>query len=79
MPHVEIKCFPGRNDEQKRECAERIAEVLAQTMGCKISSVSVAIKDVPQEEWKSKVWDGCIVPDKDVLYKKPGYDYGEQI
>lgn len=70
-------CFSSNGFQETR--TERIAEVLAQTMGCKTSSVSVAIKDVPQEEWKSKVWDGCIVPDKDVLYKKTGYDYGEQI
>ncbi|MCQ2578206.1 MAG: tautomerase PptA [Treponema sp.] len=73
MPHVEIKCYSGRTDEQKKECAEKIAEVLAQTWGCKTSSVSVAIKDVDPEDWKEKVWDANIVPDKDVLFKEPGY------
>lgn len=34
MPHVEIKCFTGRTDEQKRVCAERIAEIIAETLGC---------------------------------------------
>lgn len=24
MPHVEIKCFPGRTEEQKKLCAEKI-------------------------------------------------------
>ena len=27
MPHVDIKCYAGRNDEQKRECADQIVEV----------------------------------------------------
>lgn len=27
MPHVEIKCFSGRTDEQKRKCAEKVAEI----------------------------------------------------
>ena len=27
MPHIEIQCFPGRTDEQKKQCAERIADV----------------------------------------------------
>jgi len=73
MPHVEIKCFSGRTDEQKTECAEKIAEVIANTLGCKTSSVSVSIKDVDEEKWKEEVWDREIVPNKDFLYKKPGY------
>ena len=58
MPHVEIKCFPGRTEEQKTRCAE--------------SSVSVAIKEIAQDDWKSQVWDTQIAPDNN-LYKKPGY------
>lgn len=75
MPHVEIKCFSGRTDEQKRKCAEKVAEDVAEILGCEISSVSVAIKDVLKEEWKEKVWDENITPDKEYLYKKPGYTY----
>lgn len=73
MPHVDIKCYSGRSEHQKVECAERIAEVIAETLGCKTSSVSVAIKDVEESEWKEKVWDVSIVPDEKYLYKKPGY------
>ena len=73
MPHVEIKCFAGRTDEQKRQCAEKVAEAVAETLGCKLSSVSVAVKDCPPEEWKAEVWDKNIVPDEPYLYKKPGY------
>ena len=29
MPHVDIKCYAGRTDEQKRECAGQIVEVIA--------------------------------------------------
>ena len=25
MPHVEIKCYPGRTEEVKKACAERVA------------------------------------------------------
>lgn len=77
MPHVEIKCYSGRTDEQKRLCAEKIAIDIAETLGCDISSVSVAIKDIQPEEWKEKVWDKQIVPDQEVLYKKPGYSYDD--
>lgn len=57
MPHVELKCFPGRTEEQKRRC------------------VSVAIKDVDEEDWKEEVWDKDIAAHRDYLYKEPGYTY----
>lgn len=73
MPHVEIKCFPGRTEEQKRLCAEKVAENIAEILGCNTSSVSVAIKEVSEDNWKEKVWDAYITPDEKYLYKKPGY------
>ena len=78
MPHIEIQCFSGRTEEQKKQCADKLADVVAETLGCKISSVSVAIKDVAEEEWKEKVWDKYIAPDIDNLYKKPGYTCEEK-
>lgn len=77
MPHVEIKCFTGRTEEQKKRCAEKVAQDIAEIFGCETTSVSVAIKDVAREEWKEKVWDAAIVPDQAFLYKKPGYSYEE--
>ena len=73
MPHVEIQCYPGRTEEQKQLCAEKVADAIAETMGCNISSVSIAIKELDQADWKEKVWDKQIVPDEKYLYKKPGY------
>jgi 4-oxalocrotonate tautomerase len=73
MPHVEIKCFPGRTEEQKKDCAQKISEVIAETLGCKVSSVSVAIKDIPENKWKEEVWNKSIVADKEFLFKKPEY------
>lgn len=77
MPHVEIKCFAGRSEDQKLRCAAEIADVIARTLGCKTSSVSVAIKDIPEEDWKTEVWDKDIVPGMEYLYKKPGYSCDE--
>lgn len=75
MPHIEIKCFPGRSDETKTECALKIADVIAETLDCNSSSVSVSIKDISEEKWKSEVWDKDIEPQMDLLYKKPEYKY----
>ena len=73
MPHVEVKCYAGRTDEQKKLCAERIAEVVAETLDCTLAGISVAVKDVEKEDWKTEVWDKVIVPDREYMYKEPGY------
>ena len=31
MPHVEIKCYPGRTEEQKRRCAEEVTKAISET------------------------------------------------
>ncbi|QMM53000.1 tautomerase PptA [Enterobacter sp. RHB15-C17] len=74
MPHVDIKCFPrDLNDEQKTALAADIAEVIIRYFNSKDSSVSVALNQVQQEDWKAQVWDTEIGPKLDELIKKPGY------
>lgn len=73
MPHVEVKCYPGRTEEQKRKCAEKITKAIMETMGCDEISVSVAIKEIEKDDWKEKVWDKQIISEEEYLYKKPGY------
>ncbi|WP_150318094.1 tautomerase PptA [Enterobacter hormaechei] len=74
MPHVDIKCFPrDLNDEQKAALAEDIAEVIIRHFNSKDSSVSVALNQVNQEDWKAQVWDTEIGPKLDELIKKRGY------
>ena len=73
MPHVEIKCFEGRSDELKKECAMKVAKTVAEVLNVNLSSVSVAIKDYMPADWKEQVWDKDIVPDEKYLYKKPEY------
>ena len=75
MPHIEIKCYPGRSEEQKRLCAEKVAQAAADALGCKLSSVSVAIKEIEKENWKKDVWDKQIVPvNSDLKNKEDGYE-----
>ena len=73
MPHVEIKCYPGRTEEVKQKCADKVAADVAELLGCNLSSVSVSIKEIEQNDWKDKVFDGQIMADKDSLYVAPGY------
>lgn len=76
MPHVNIKCYPGRTEEQKRLLAERITKDVVEIFQTNPDSVSVAIQDVSQEEWDEEVWDKEIEPQKEFLYKEPGYTRG---
>lgn len=73
MPHVDIKCFPrDLNDDQKSALASEITEVIVRHLKSKERSVSVALTEVPEEEWQG-VWDTEIAPQMDALIKKPGY------
>lgn len=73
MPHVVIKMIDGRSEEQKRRTAELVTQAIMDGIGCKESSVSVAIEDLPAAEWASAVYRPEIEPQMDRLYKKPGY------
>ncbi|MBS1183325.1 MAG: 4-oxalocrotonate tautomerase [Proteobacteria bacterium] len=73
MPHVVIKMHEGRDEAQKRRIAELVTQAIMEGAGCKESSVSVAIEDVPAADWTSTVYRPEIEPALDRLYKKPGY------
>lgn len=73
MPHVSVKLYPGRTEEQKKQLAEAIAKDVIEVLGSKPESVSVSIEDVPAEEWREKVVRPEIVEKADRVYRKPGY------
>jgi 4-oxalocrotonate tautomerase len=73
MPHVIVKLWPGRSEEQKLQLADAIVKDLVDIMEASEGSVSVAIEEVPSGDWKSKVYDPDIKENWDRLYKKPGY------
>nr|WP_318381772.1 tautomerase PptA [uncultured Enterobacter sp.] len=74
MPHVDIKCFPRElTDEQKTALADDITEVIIRHFNSKEGSVSVALTQVQQDDWKAQVWDREIGPVLNTLIKKPGY------
>lgn len=73
MPHVSVKMYPGRSDKEKAELAEAIAQDVMDIIGSGRGSISVAIEDIPPQEWKTKVYDPEIIGKHDKLYIKPGY------
>ena len=73
MPHVIVKLWPGRTEEQKNELSDKITKAIKDTLGSSDNSISVAIEEVPKMEWKKKVFDPEIIGRSEILYKKPDY------
>jgi 4-oxalocrotonate tautomerase len=74
MPHVIVKLYPGRSEQQKARLAEAIVRDVVAIAKCEEESVSVAIEEVKPEDWTEKVYNRDIRGTPENLYKKPGYD-----
>lgn len=74
MPHVIVKLWPGRSEDQKVRLAEQIVKDLMAIAGSSESSISVAIEEVKPEDWSETVYRPDILHAAGRLYKKPGYD-----
>jgi 4-oxalocrotonate tautomerase len=73
MPHVMMKLWPGKSEQQKVRLAEAIAQDVMSVLNYGEESVSVAIEEVKPEDWAEKVYKPDITAKPDQLYKKPGY------
>jgi 4-oxalocrotonate tautomerase len=73
MPHVVVKLYSGRSEQQKEKLAEEVTKAIIETLKCSEDSVSVGIEDVEPNDWKEKVFQPDILDKADTIYKKPGY------
>ena len=73
MPHIIVKCYPGRTDETKKALAEQFSKDICEIFKVAEEHVSVAIQEIPRDEWYETVQKPEIEPNADILYKKPGY------
>jgi len=73
MPHVIVKLYQGRSEEQKARLAAEIVTDVVDVLNSADESVSLAIEDVKPGEWAEKVYRTDILGNWDKLYKKPGY------
>jgi 4-oxalocrotonate tautomerase len=73
MPHIVVKLYPGRSEEQKSRLAEQIVKDVATILKCGEGSVSVAVEEIKPDDWAEKVYKPDIQDKWDKLYKKPGY------
>ena len=74
MPHVIVKLWPGKAEEQKNRLAERISKDVMAVLGYGEESVSVAFEEISSRDWAEKVYKPDILGNSEKLYKKPGYD-----
>ena len=74
MPHVIVKLYPGRTEEQKTRLAEAITKDVMTIAKCEEKSVSVAIEEIDPSQWAEKVYRPEILQNEANLYKKPGYN-----
>ena len=75
MPHVVVKLWPGKSEQQKVQLAEEITKTVMSVLQYGEESVSVAIEEVKPEDWAEKVYKPDIQGKWETLYKKPGYEY----
>ncbi|MCA8953189.1 MAG: tautomerase family protein [Planctomycetes bacterium] len=73
MPHVIVKLWPGKSQQQKQRLADAITRAVTKELGYGDESVSVGFEEIAAQEWKRKVYDPDIVGRADTLLKKPGY------
>jgi 4-oxalocrotonate tautomerase len=77
MPHVVVKLWPGKSEQQKRQLAERIAKDVMAVLNYGEESVSVAMEEIAPEDWAEKVYKPEIISKPEQIYKQPGYDLSE--
>ncbi len=73
MPHVIVKLWPGKSEEQKSRLAEAIAQAVMDVLNYGDESVSVAFEEISAKDWQDKVYKPDILSQREKLYKKPGY------
>ncbi|MDR3605245.1 MAG: tautomerase family protein [Syntrophaceae bacterium] len=70
MPHIIVKLYPGRTEEQKISLAEQITKDVVTIAKCPEETVSVAIEEVEPERWNKEVYELYILNNESNLYKK---------
>ncbi|WP_175857435.1 tautomerase family protein [Burkholderia anthina] len=73
MPHVIVKAWPGKTDEQRQRLADAIARDVMSILGYGEASVSVSFEEIDASRWKDDVYVPDIQRRPDILLKQPGY------
>lgn len=73
MPHVIVKLWPGKSDEQKTRLAQTITRGVTDVLGYTDDAVSVGFQEVAPGDWTEQVYTPDILGRWSDLAKQPGY------
>jgi 4-oxalocrotonate tautomerase len=73
MPHVIVKLYPGRSEDQKERLAAQLTRVVMATLNSSEESISIGIEEIEQGHWTEKVYNPDIRANPAIIYKEPGY------
>lgn len=73
MPHVIVKLWPGKSEEQKARLAGEIVKNVMSVLNYGEEAVSVAMEEINPPDWRKQVYEPDILGHPERLYKKPGY------
>jgi 4-oxalocrotonate tautomerase len=72
MPHIIVKLYPGRSEEQKTELARELTRTVISVLGSRQETISVGIEDVAPDDWSEFVNKPDVLAKPDTIYKQPG-------
>ena len=73
MPHVIVKLWPGKSEQQKARLAALITKGVMDVLSYGEDAVSIGIEEVQPEKWAEQVYKPDILDKPQTIYKKPGY------
>ncbi len=74
MPHIVVKMFPGRTQQQKQDLADALTQAMIATLQTPADAISVAIEDIEKRDWMDQVAKPEIAGKAATIFKKPGYE-----
>jgi len=73
MPHIIVKLYSGRSEEQKLDLVDSLTKVVSEKLNLNENSISIAIEEFSRENWAKEVYKKDIIDNYEKLYKEPGY------
>ncbi|TCP90090.1 4-oxalocrotonate tautomerase [Cricetibacter osteomyelitidis] len=75
MPHINIKCYPkGLSEQELQAFADELTALASERLNTPKEYITIAYTEIPAEEWKEKVFDAEIQPNRTALLRQPEYE-----
>ena len=73
MPHVVVKLWPGKSDQQKSQLGKTMTRGVTDILGYDDKAMSVAFQEVAAVDWTEQVYNPDILGKWNDLAKQPSY------